>query len=362
MKRERQPEVLHKAFEAEIKKAAPQAPDLDAIRQFALRDVTADDVFCGSMKVCNTKTDRSHERFPVEYLQRFAATLPGKSLMPGHNYSELPLGRFYDASVIKDGADYALLGKFFVDGEDAKTVRAVELGVFKDVSIGFKAGGRTCDLCGKQYDGWGAFWGDDDDDDYCQHYAGQEYDGKTCTVTYAQPEKAEAMEASFVWLGCQYGAEVTVDGRSVSLTDRKREWMTKRAGAPPARSEGRMDEEMMKKAIAEAEGKAARLAEQIEAQKGLIEDGKAYRAYLRSEIQRKYTSCEMQETGEAILKSLPEHTSATEMLSADGNVQKIFDAKFPPQPQAKVSDPRDREKPPPGAKAWDPVAALRGRA
>jgi hypothetical protein len=87
--------VLTKAIESQQTHIETSDEDLALVRKFSLRDVTGDQVWLGKMRLANTKVDRAGERFTKAYLDRFAATGPGKSVMPGHNYDALPLGRFY---------------------------------------------------------------------------------------------------------------------------------------------------------------------------------------------------------------------------------------------------------------------------
>ena len=84
---------LKKSFETEQQHTDPQAADLALIRRFAQRDVKAEEVWTGRQSLANDQYDRAHERFPVEYLERFAETLPGKAVMGGHDYDTLPLDR-----------------------------------------------------------------------------------------------------------------------------------------------------------------------------------------------------------------------------------------------------------------------------
>ena len=175
--------------------------DLDLIRQQTQRDVSADDVYLVRQKLANDRYDRANERFPLAYLERFAETLPRKSLLIGHNYERAAIGRYYKASVQKDDQGYFLDAYSYLKATDP-AVEMIELGIWRDVSIGYNAGKRVCDLCEKAWSPYGA-------KDGCEHWPGAEFDGKTCTLTYCPTEahKAEAMEGSFVWAGCQYGAE-----------------------------------------------------------------------------------------------------------------------------------------------------------
>ena len=293
--------ILRKHFETEQSVIKAEAPDLAAIRKYALRELTADEVFTGAMKLCHDRYDRTHERFTKAYLDRFAETLPGKSVMPGHDYSALPLGRFYAASVVPDSEGHHLKVSYYLP-KDSPLVRQIELGVLRDVSIGFQAGRRNCDLCEKAWDF------------SHEHMPGQQYDGKTCTVTYCETEahKAEAMEGSFVWLGAQPGAEaVAMAAKSGTVlinpyTNLPYTYTGYSSGTISYSfpTEPRQESKMLRfNTHEEAEAEVKRLEllplaaeREAELQKAIAEkeplakDGAAYRTHLKSEILRMATS------------------------------------------------------------------------
>ena len=294
--------IVHKSFETEQTVIKAEAPDLAAIRKYALREVNEGDVFTGSMKLCHDRYDRTHERYTKAYLDRFAETLPGKAVMPGHDYSALPLGRFYAASVVPDSEGHHLKVSYYLP-KDSPLVPQIELGVLKDVSIGFNAGRRLCDLCG---DTWRA--------EKCDHWPGQEYDGQKCTLTYCETEahKAEAMEGSFVWCGAQPGAEAVAMAAKTHLSglteEQRRFWMIGYGfGTSPGQISvpsdfAREESGMQFKSIEEAEVEIKRLQalplaadretelqkqiSELMAKAPLADDGVKYRAHLNTEIGR----------------------------------------------------------------------------
>src|SRR2546422_9879680 len=94
-----------KSFECSWKDAGAGAGsattgDLALINRYALRELSAAEVYVRAMALCNTRYDRSQERFPVAYLQRFQDTIPGKSLLQNHEKrASLPLGKLFRAEV-----------------------------------------------------------------------------------------------------------------------------------------------------------------------------------------------------------------------------------------------------------------------
>jgi hypothetical protein len=205
---------------------------------FAGQRVTPDDVHAYKMHLCHSSYDRTFEKFPISYLQQFERTLPGKSVLPGHDTGALPLARFYSASLVSKMEDfpvpvsgrqlpdwwwgddedaaplpgglkadivpnfeskrmkvtYLQAGYYFANDPTTEGLRKnIELGVYRDVSIGFRYDDLTCDICQKSYF------------DKCPHILGYEdRDGRLATGTYSgDPSKAEALEGSIVYLGAQ---------------------------------------------------------------------------------------------------------------------------------------------------------------
>jgi hypothetical protein len=344
--------LIRKSFE-DVQQTAIKAeePDLAAIRKYALREVTAEEIWTGSMKLCHDRVDRTFERFPKAYLERFAATLPGKSVLPGHDYSALPLGRFYAADVVPDTEGNHLRVRYYLPKE-SPLVSQIELGVLKDVSIGFNAGKRLCDLCAKEWD----FQHD--------HFPGQEYDGKQCTLTYCESEahKAEAMEGSFVWCGAQPGAEaVAMAAKQLGLTfnhNGTSMWDIGRA-LPAVRGAFEMDLEQAKaeierlKALPLADAERKQLQEQISALKAkepLADDGAAYRTHLKAEMKRMATSLDSRTNSDAetkyvdrLLERMPE-ASAEDLQAFMEPIKQRFDAAFA-QGDGHGNGPGDPEDP-----------------
>lgn len=271
--------------------------DLSLINQHALRPVAAEDVTIVPMRLANDQLDRAHERFPKAYLERFAETLPGKSLMLGHDYRTSPAGRFFDAEVRKDARGHYLYARAFMAASNP-IAADVAMGIAKGVSIGFQPDTRLCDLDGKDYDG---YWKSTSqraqaDDEPCSHILGREYDGKLCTVTYGGDlQKVEALEGSLVWLGCQRGAETSPKGVLDAVT--KAEHFD--ALAPAGGKENAMEKE-----LAAALARVKELEAQVKQLEPLADDGTKYRAWQKSEIARLYTCMDDQQAGAALVDAM----------------------------------------------------------
>jgi hypothetical protein len=211
----------------------PTPDDLALLRseEYAGAELVDGEVQVRRMLLAHDQHDRSFERFPRPYLDRFAETLPGKSVLPGHDKSALPLARFFRAEVVSRREEFASLvqpEKTAGEGQDKaaeivpgfeprqRTVRflmpgyyypkdaaseeldnRVRLGVYRSTSIGFRYDDLDCDLCRKSY------FSD------CPHIFGRFYEDtrRIASGTYSgDAQKAEALEGSFVFLGAQQNA------------------------------------------------------------------------------------------------------------------------------------------------------------
>jgi hypothetical protein len=212
---------------------------------YAQHPVTAEDVHIRQARVAHNSYDRSGERFTKAVLERFADTLPGRSLLVGHDTSGAPIGRWFRADTRTRSEDFPTLVTTKKDaGEDsAKALdtipgfetqrqrvtwlesafyfandpgtelqrKNIDTGVWQDVSIGFRFDQINCDLCKADYLGG-----------QCPHIFMQRYDGVLATGTYAgDPKNYEARETSVVYLGCQQQAELTKAIKDGTLDPRR---------------------------------------------------------------------------------------------------------------------------------------------
>lgn len=338
--------MLYKAHSTVQRKVAPTDADLDLIHQYALAGETldADSLFIGRKSLCNDQLDRSHERFPEGYLLRFAETMPGKSVMTGHNYTLAPEGRYFKAEISTGLAASGVMQRELVMSyyllADSDLARKVKAGIARDVSIGFNPDTRICDLCEKDYDGWmqGA-------DDACGHIAGREHEGKLCTLTYGGDlQKVEGLEGSFVWLGCQYGAQAIASMRAFS-PQAKAAYFESRAGkgvwhipfheevdlfrisgprTGPAHTAAKELSMPQEEKGAAPTGELKLSAEQ----EALIACGQAFRKFAAAHVKSRYDACGFEEMGEMAAESL-EAASGEKLLAAIEKADATFNKHFP---------------------------------
>lgn len=129
---------------------------LALIQSLAEREVSADDVAVRGMLLCNSQRDYYYSRFSRRALDEVAEMLPGAPVMIGHDYSRVPIGRFFDSRVVRieDSTlpkrdQYWVEGLYYAprDDEGDAFIRRVDLGVWKEVSIGFRLSRAPCSIC-----------------------------------------------------------------------------------------------------------------------------------------------------------------------------------------------------------------------
>ena len=144
--------------------AEPTPDDLAIISgpDFAGRQVDATEVLVRRMRLCHNQHDRTGERFPKAYLERFSETAPGRSVLMGHDTGSAPVGMFFRGDVrsrremefecIAGGIEsgwrrfrwerrdlrVAWLETDFYAPAGTEMARNIDLGVWKWVSIGFR--------------------------------------------------------------------------------------------------------------------------------------------------------------------------------------------------------------------------------
>jgi hypothetical protein len=177
-----------------------ETDQLEKINRFALTPLSPGEVFVARFLLAHNMIDRDHERFPEKLLDDFSKTLPGKSLLDGHNKQKLPSGLFFDSITEEmNPAQFTVLTNeaaslpdnihlvkvlwgwiYMVRSEiNAEMIKNIIAGIYRHVSIGFRAS-ELIPIKG-QYEQI-LYW------------------------EYVPP--GEALEGSIVWLGAQPGATI----------------------------------------------------------------------------------------------------------------------------------------------------------
>ena len=197
----------------EIKKAAeavssgmPTAVQLEAINAQAKAQLTAEQVYVFSLRLCDDQVDRDNERFDAAALPGLAKLFIGKTGIVDHKWSsEKQVARIFETQVVKEqGISYVKAWAYIRrGGSNDEIIADIEAGIKKEVSVGCAMGRCICSVCGSEYGTRG-------------HLKGEFYDGQLCCAILQEP--VDAYEFSFVAVPAQRDAGVlkTLGGRNKS--------------------------------------------------------------------------------------------------------------------------------------------------
>ena len=187
----------------EIKKATevktggvPTAVQLGAINTLAKAELTEEQVYVFSLRLCDDQVDRDFERFDTAALPTLAKLFLGKTGIVDHRWSsDSQVARIFAAeTVMEDGVSYIKAWAYIRrGGANEEIIADIEAGIKKEVSVGCAMGRSVCSICGGEY-------GD------CGHRKGQYYDGQLCCAILKEP--MDAYEFSFVAVPAQREAGV----------------------------------------------------------------------------------------------------------------------------------------------------------
>ena len=197
-------ELITKA--AKVAGLAVTNEELALINQYAIKDLTADEVFVFKVAICDNEIDRDFEVFPLDSLNKMAELYVGKTIISNHQYkSENQCARIYATEVVsgesitKNGETYAqLVAHCYMVRTDTNKdlITEISAGIKKEVSVGCAIGSVVCSICGA-----------DNRKTLCEHWNGQVYDGQSCYFKLLNPK--DAYEVSFVAVPAQPNAGVT---------------------------------------------------------------------------------------------------------------------------------------------------------
>ena len=179
-----------------VSSGVPTAVQLAAINAQAKGDLTAEQVYVFSLRLCDDQPDRDCERFDTEALPGLAKLFIGKTGIVDHRWSsENQVARIFAAEVVQeDGVSYIKAWAYIRRGGQGDEVIAdIEAGIKKEVSVGCAMGRSVCSVCGSEYG-------------TCGHQKGEHYDGQLCCAILREP--MDAYEFSFVAVPAQREAGV----------------------------------------------------------------------------------------------------------------------------------------------------------
>lgn len=179
-----------------VSSGTPTAAQLAAINAQAKGNLTAEQVYVFSLRLCDDQVDRDYERFDTAALPVLAKMFIGKTGIVDHKWSsDSQVARIFAAEVVReDGISYVKAWAYIRRGGRADEVIAdIEAGIKKEVSVGCSMGRAVCSICGGDYD-------------TCGHQKGESYDGQVCCAILKEP--MDAYEFSFVAVPAQREAGV----------------------------------------------------------------------------------------------------------------------------------------------------------
>ena len=176
--------------------------ELDQINRFSKAELTADQVYTFSVRLCDNEVDRDFERFGTEDLERLGELFLGKSGIFDHQWSAKgQTARIYRTEVVREpgtvtaaGDEYRWLkgwAYLMRTEKNQELITEIEGGIKKEVSVSCAVARSVCSICGN----------DIHDRTLCSHEKGRLYEGKRCIVRLAEP--VDAYEWSFVAVPAQ---------------------------------------------------------------------------------------------------------------------------------------------------------------
>lgn len=191
---------------AEVERLEVTDKELEMINKHTLEDLSADDVYLFKAVITQNTTDRDFEYFTAKSIKQMADAFIGRPLIKDHTWSaESQIGRIYKTELIESdeltehGEKLTkLVAHAYILDTDANTNLIYEIkgGIKKEVSIGVSMKVMECNICGK-----------DNRKEYCEHFWGREYDGKT--TVFKLDDLKDAYELSFVAVPAMEAAGVT---------------------------------------------------------------------------------------------------------------------------------------------------------
>ena len=174
----------------------PTAAQLEAINAQAKAQLTQEQVYVFSVRLCDDEIDRDFERFDTRALPVLAKLFIGKTGIVDHRWSsESQVARIFETQVVcENGVSFIKAWAYIRRGGSADEVIAdIEAGIKKEVSVGCAMARAVCSVCGSEYG-------------TCGHVKGEAYEGEICAVILKEP--VDAYEFSFVAVPAQRSAGV----------------------------------------------------------------------------------------------------------------------------------------------------------
>jgi len=185
----------------------PTAQDLELINAYTRNPLSAQEVYCFTLTLCDNEVDRDFERFSIDALKALIPLFAGKTGIADHNMSSHnQKARIFKTWLEEDSTKKTLAGESYtalkakaymlITEENREMIEQIEGGIKKEVSVGCSMGSMTCSVCGK-----------DMKSHECKHQKGKHYGKKLCHGILSDAK--DAYEWSFVAVPAQKNAGVT---------------------------------------------------------------------------------------------------------------------------------------------------------
>ncbi len=261
------------------------AQQLEAINALAKAQLTQEQVYVFSLRLCDDRIDRDMERFDTAALPRLAQLFVGKTGIVDHRWSAgNQVARIFDTQVVCEQDVHFIKAWAYIrrGAQSQELIDDIEAGIKKEVSVGCAMGRAVCSVCGADYGS-------------CGHQKGEVYDGSECHVILREP--LDAYEFSFVAVPAQREAGVLKAAHAAAPT------LKQLAEEFGAQTEFRI----------------------LSAQAQL---GRAYEKQLQDEVVRLLLSLDLG-MDEPLLRDLTERLAASQLQQMKKALSEKFDALFP---------------------------------
>ena len=198
---------IYKNILNSVNGSQPAEDELELINRYTVKPLTADEVFCFTVTLCDNEVDRDFERFSVESLRALATMFEGKTGITDHRMqAENQNSRIFRTWIEESETEKTTLGENYTalkaraymprTPKTEQFITEIKAGIKKETSISCSVSEAVCSVCGKNTKKEG-----------CQHRKGEIYNGRLCHTVLETP--TDAYEFSFVAVPAQPRAGVT---------------------------------------------------------------------------------------------------------------------------------------------------------
>lgn len=303
-------------------------------------------------EISNTLLDSHFTRMNEKTLKNYVADArSGVAFLRSHNWSELPLGYSLDARMQEEDGRKRVVADFYTvpglpDADDM--IQRMNLGLVRDVSVGFHGGRMTCDLCHQD------FWD-------CRHFPGISYEEegkKTPQMATYTIDNARLSEVSGVFDGSTPSAMLLKAERSAKAGQLTKEQIdqiqeTYRFTLPSSPRYSVPKEEKMDLAKVrgllqvetdeEVEDALSKLAGRVKSLEAQAADGRHYRERVVADALAEGIRAHGEEFDSEAYESVLKNASLTAIEKMRDDWKRIADKVFPAGRQS-AEEPEQKKK------------------